>query len=139
MLDTPDSPARKRGSLGGHVAAVLGMTRKLGLGRLLPHRPNWLAKLAMAMIVARVVEPAPKRATAQLGEQTAAHSLGAVLELGKVDEDELLPGARSLAGSAAQDRDRAGPPSPQERLSGALRSDLELFRGSPLSAGALRL
>ena len=74
----------------GHVAAVLGMARKLGLDRLLPHRPNRLAKLALAMIVARVVEPAPKLATArQLSEASAAHSLGAVLELGQVDEDEL--------------------------------------------------
>jgi hypothetical protein len=74
----------------GHVAAALGMARKLGLDRLLPHRPNRLAKLAMALIVARVVEPAPKLATArQLSEQTAAHSLGTVFELGKVDEDEL--------------------------------------------------
>jgi len=74
----------------GHVAAVLGITRKLGLDRLLPHRPNRLAKLAMAMIVARVVEPAPKLATArQLSEETAAHSLGAVFELGNVDEDEF--------------------------------------------------
>jgi Transposase DDE domain len=74
----------------GHIAAVLGMARKLGLDRLLPHRPSRLAKLALAMIVARVVEPAPKLATArQLSEATAAHSLGAVLGLGAVDEDEL--------------------------------------------------
>ena len=74
----------------GHIAAVLGTARKLGLVRLLPHRPSRLAKLALAMIVARVVEPAAKLATArQLSEATAAHSLGAVLELGQVDEDEL--------------------------------------------------
>ncbi len=74
----------------GHIAAVLGTARKLGLDRLLPHRPSRLAKLALAMIVARVVEPAAKLATArQLSEATAAHSLGAVLELGQVDEDEL--------------------------------------------------
>src|SRR6266481_2855535 len=74
----------------GHIAAVLGMARKLGLDRLLPSRPSRLAKLALAMIVARVVEPAAKLATArQLSQATAAHSLGAVLELGQVDEDEL--------------------------------------------------
>ena len=74
----------------GHIAAVLGMARKLGLDRLLPRRPTRLVKLALAMIVARVVEPAAKLATArQLSEATAAHSLGAVLELGHVDEDEL--------------------------------------------------
>jgi DDE family transposase len=74
----------------GHIAAVLGMAGKLGLDRLLPRRPRRLAQLALAMIVARVVEPAAKLATArQLSEATAAHSLGAVLELGQVDEDEL--------------------------------------------------
>jgi hypothetical protein len=74
----------------GHIAAVLGMTRKLGLDRLLPGKPERLAKLALAMIVARVIEPAAKLATArQLSEDTAAHSLGAVVGLGDVDEDEL--------------------------------------------------
>src|SRR6267142_2171404 len=74
----------------GHIAAVLGMARKLGLDPLLPRRPSRLAKLALAMIVARVVGPAAKLATArQLSAATAAHSLGAVLELGPVDEDEL--------------------------------------------------
>ena len=74
----------------GHSPAVLGMARKLGLDRLLPRRPSRLVKLALAMIVARVVEPAAKLATArQLSAATAAHSLGAVLELGHVDEDEL--------------------------------------------------
>jgi hypothetical protein len=72
----------------GHVAAVLGMTKKLKLNKLLPQ--SRLAKLALAMIVARVIEPAAKLATArQLSEATAAHSLGAALELGTVDEDEL--------------------------------------------------
>lgn len=74
----------------GHVAAVLGMARKLGLDRLLPRRPERLATLALGMIVARVIEPAAKLATArQLHDATAAHSLGAVLRLGEVDEDEL--------------------------------------------------
>ncbi len=74
----------------GHVAAVLGMAKKLGLHKLLRGFPSRLGKLALAMIVARVIEPAAKLATArQLSEATAAHSLGAVLELGTVDEDEL--------------------------------------------------
>ena len=72
----------------GHVAAVLGMAKKLKLDKLLPQ--SRLGKLGLAMIVARVIEPAAKLATArQLSEATAAHSLGAVLELGAVDEDEL--------------------------------------------------
>src|SRR5208282_6564029 len=64
----------------GHVAAVLGLAKKLGLHKLLPGSPKRLAKLALAMIVARVIDPAAKLATArQLSEATAAHSLGAVL------------------------------------------------------------
>src|SRR5512134_2441652 len=72
----------------GHVAAVLGMLRQIGLDRLLPRRPERLAKLAL--IVARVVDQAAKLATArQLSEARASHSLGSVLGLGAVDEDEL--------------------------------------------------
>jgi Transposase DDE domain len=74
----------------GHVVASLGMVRQLGLDRLLPRRPERLAKLALALIVARVVEPAAKLSTArQLSGATASHSLGAVLGLAEVDEDEL--------------------------------------------------
>lgn len=74
----------------GHVAAVLGTARQLGLHRLLARRPARLAKLALAMIVARVLEPAAKLATARgLSAASAAHSLGAVLGLGEVDVDAL--------------------------------------------------
>ena len=74
----------------GHVAAALGTVRRLGLDQVLPKGPERRAKLILAMIVARIVEPAAKLATArQLSEATAAHSLGAVLGLSEVDEDEL--------------------------------------------------
>ncbi len=48
----------------GHVAAVFGMARKLGLDKLFPGLPPRLAKLTLAMIVARLIEPAAKLATA---------------------------------------------------------------------------
>ena len=84
----------------GHVVAVLGTLRRIGLDRLLPRRPERLATLALALIAARVVEPAAKLATArQLSEATASHSLGAVLGLGAVDEDELYR-ALDLLGAA---------------------------------------
>lgn len=74
----------------GHVAAVLGTVRRLGLDKVLPKGPERRAKLIVAMIVARIIEPAAKLATArQLSEATAAHSLGAALGVGEVDEDEL--------------------------------------------------
>jgi hypothetical protein len=84
----------------GHVAAALGTARRLGLDRLVPRRPERLAKLALALIIARIVEPAAKLATArQLSDATAAHALGAVLGLGAVDEDELY-GALDLLAAA---------------------------------------
>lgn len=74
----------------GHVAAVLASLRASGLQGLLPKTPERSGKLALALIAARVLAPAAKLATARaLSEATAAHSLGAVLGLGEVDEDEL--------------------------------------------------
>jgi hypothetical protein len=86
----------------GHVAAVLGAVRRLGLDKVLPNGPERRARLILAMIVARIIEPAPKLATArQLSEATAAHSLGAVLGLGEVDEDELYAALDLLGRSQA--------------------------------------
>lgn len=100
VVAPPERLAIERSLPHGHVAAVLGMAKKLGLDRLLPRRPARLATLALALIVARVIEPAAKLATArQLSEATAAHSLGAVLGLGEVDEDELYR-ALDLLGAA---------------------------------------
>ena len=78
----------------GHVAAVLGTARAIGLERLLgpknPRAPNRLRDLVLAMIVNRVIAPASKLATAKaLDPATAASSLGVELGLGEVDEDEL--------------------------------------------------
>jgi len=86
----------------GHVAAALGTVRRLGLDKMLPKGPDRRARLILAMIVARIVEPAAKLATArQLSEATAAHSLGAVLGLGEVDEDELYAALDLLGRSQA--------------------------------------
>src|SRR5271165_3805695 len=53
----------------GHVAAALGTLRRLGLDKVLPNGPERRARLILAMIVARIVEPAAKLATArQLSE-----------------------------------------------------------------------
>ena len=86
----------------GHVAAALGTVRRLGLDKVLPNGPERRARLILAMIVARIIEPAAKLATArQLSEATAAHSLGAVLGLGEVDEDELYAALDLLGRSQA--------------------------------------
>ncbi len=74
----------------GHVAAVLGTLRDIGLDRLLGPVGNRCRDLVIAMIVARLIAPASKLATARmLDPLTAASSLGEVLGLGPVDEDEL--------------------------------------------------
>ena len=74
----------------GHVAAVLGALRDIALDRLLGPAGNRCRDLVIAMIVARLIGPASKLATARmLDPLTAASSLGEVLGLGPVDEDEL--------------------------------------------------
>jgi transposase len=77
----------------GHVAAMLRTLRKLGLDRLLSQggrQPKLDVALCVAMMVARLIEPASKLATARLlDEETATCSLGEVLKLGAVDEQQL--------------------------------------------------
>src|SRR3972149_11150683 len=51
----------------GHVAAVLGMARKLGLEAVVDLQPSRQRDLVLAMVVARVLEPASKLATTRLG------------------------------------------------------------------------
>ncbi len=90
----PDQPLKILRSLPhGHVAAALGSWRKLGLDRVLSGGGGQPAReigLCTAMIVARLIDPASKLATArQLDGATATCSLGVALGLGSVDEQEL--------------------------------------------------
>jgi len=75
----------------GHVLAALESARRIGLDRLLPRRgPPRRRELALALVIARLLEPAAKLATARaLDPATASHSLGAVLELGRVGATEV--------------------------------------------------
>src|SRR5512132_3951524 len=74
----------------GHVAAVLSTLRRSGLDRLLGPDGNRCRDLAIALIASRIIAPTSKLATAKaLDPATAATSLGEVLDLGPVDEDEL--------------------------------------------------
>ncbi len=74
----------------GHVAAALSTAHKIGLDRILGPEGNRWRDLVLAMIVGRILDPASKLATArELSPATAASSLGTVLDLGEVDEDEL--------------------------------------------------
>jgi Transposase DDE domain len=74
----------------GHVAAVLGTARQLGLEELIDPVPSRQRDLVTAMAVAQVIAPDSKLAIARgLREETAASSLGEVLHLGGCDEDDL--------------------------------------------------
>jgi DDE family transposase len=74
----------------GHVAAALGTARRIGLDRLFPYGLERRRELALALIVARLIDPAAKLATARaLDATTATHSLGATLGLGAVSAKEV--------------------------------------------------
>ena len=87
----------------GHVAAVLGTVRALGLEELIDPVPSRQRDLVTAMTVAQVIAPDSKLAIARgLQAGTAASSLGEVLDLGGCDEDDLYAAMDWLA--ARQDR-----------------------------------
>ena len=75
----------------GHVAAVLGTLRQLGLERRLHRSDSRVRRLALGALVARVLLPVSKLATARLLSTSTAHSsLGALLGLGEVSGNEVL-------------------------------------------------
>jgi hypothetical protein len=90
----------------GHVAAALGMLRKVGLDGVLSQggrQPAREVALCIAMMVARVIDPSSKLATARLLDgETANCSLGTVLELGAVDEQALYEALDWLLGQQAR-------------------------------------
>src|SRR5262249_25213123 len=79
-----------RGLPAGHVAALLGTLRALGLEELIDPEPSRQRDLVVAMAVAQVIAPDSKLAIARgLRDATAASSLGQVLGVGGCDEDDL--------------------------------------------------
>jgi len=82
----------------GHVAAVLGTLRELGLEELIDPAPSRQRDLVVAMAVAQVTRPDSKLAIARgLRAETAGSSLGEVLHLGGCDEDDLYAAMDWLA------------------------------------------
>jgi hypothetical protein len=82
----------------GHVAAVLGTARALGLEELIDPAPSRQRDLVTAMTVAQVIAPDSKLAIARgLQAETAGSSLGEVLGLGGCDEDDLYAAMDWLA------------------------------------------
>ena len=90
----------------GHVAAVLGTARQLGLDELIDPVPSRQRDLVVAMAAAQVIAPDSKLAIARgLREETAASSLGQVLHLGSCDEDDLYAAMDYLAARQEQIQD----------------------------------
>ena len=88
----PDAFRISRSLPHGHVAAVLGCLRNRHLDSILDPAPAQQRDLVIAMIVARIIEPASKLATARgLHCDTLHHSLGEMLHLDSADETELYP------------------------------------------------
>ena len=74
----------------GQVAAVLGSARRLGMPELIDATPSRNRDLVTAMLIAQVIAPGSKLATARgLRTETATSSLGQVLGVAGCDEDDL--------------------------------------------------
>ncbi len=86
----------------GHIGAVLGSLRALALDRIICPTSSRQRDLVCAMIVARIIQPASKLATARgLGLDTASSSLGELLNLSRADEDDLYQAMDWLIGRQA--------------------------------------
>jgi len=82
----------------GHVAAVLGALRRLGLEELIDPVASRSRDLVTSMVVSQVIDPSSKLALARgLRFETASSSLGEVLCLSGADEDDLYEAMDWLA------------------------------------------
>jgi len=74
----------------GHVAAVLGVLRKIGLEQVIASQPSAERTLVVALVVMRVIRPGSKLATARrIRSESACCSLGLELGLESVREGDL--------------------------------------------------
>ena len=91
----------------GHVAAALGTLRRSGLESDLARSASPERDLVCALIVARILHPASKLATARgLHEQTASSSLGMLRGWNPVDEDHLYAAMDWLLSRQARIEDK---------------------------------
>ena len=75
----------------GNVAAVLGIAQRLGLPELIDPTPSRNRDLVPAMLIAQVIGPGSKLATARgLRAETATSTLGQVLGSAGCDQDDLF-------------------------------------------------
>ncbi len=87
----------------GHVLAVLGTMVRLGLDKILGAKDSRNKALVMGMIVARIIEPCSKLATARgLGEETLSTTLGDLLGIKSVQVEELYRALDWLLGQQSR-------------------------------------
>lgn len=73
----------------GHVTAVLGTLRKLGIERLLSRSATRERRIATALIVERLLDPDSKSAgVRRLRSETAQSTLGSLLRIGDLEKNE---------------------------------------------------
>ena len=81
----------KRSLPHGHVAAVYGTAKNLGLDLIVHRKRSRVRDIALGAIVTRVLSPASKLATSRmLSAETATTSVGSILGLGEVKGNEVL-------------------------------------------------
>ena len=87
----------------GHVLAALTAAGSARLCDLFPRRaPQRRRDLALALVIARLLDPAAKLATARmLDRETASHSLGETLGLGRVTAREIYATLDWIGGEQA--------------------------------------
>ncbi len=74
----------------GHVAAVLGTLKNLGLDRIIDARPSRQRQLCLAMIAARIIAPQSKLATCRgFWDETSTDTLGQCLDVTDADWNDL--------------------------------------------------
>ena len=92
----------------GHVAAIIGTLRNLGLDRIIDTRPSRMRELCIAMIAARIIDPRSKLATCRaLDTRTMADAIRNLVDdgalqptlfderdLGEITCKSLYPGER---------------------------------------------
>jgi transposase len=90
IANLPDSFKITRSRPHGDVAAVLGSLKNTGLHNLISSENTRNRRLVLAMIIARIIDPRSKLATARgFSDETSFSSIGKILGIEGADEDEL--------------------------------------------------
>ena len=129
----------------GHVAAGLGMLRKIDLDRLLlstakDEASRRFCDLTVGLIVDRLLASRSKLGFVRaINGETASSSLGEVLALGAVAEREVYAALDWLLEQQPRVESALGAAASEARHAGALRRQFVLSGGPQMPAGAARL